>query len=72
MKSQTIIFESPEISPQEQKKYSGKHVALVDGKIAASGRTSKEVFEKAQKKFPNRKTEEIGLLFIPKGDLLIL
>jgi hypothetical protein len=66
------IFESPDIPLQEQRKYLGKHVALVDGKIVASGRTSLEVFEKAQKKFPQKGSDEIELLFIPKGDLLIL
>ena len=36
------------------KKYSGKHIAIVDDKVVASGSDPKEVWEKAKKKYPNK------------------
>jgi ribosomal protein L16/L10AE len=38
----------------------------------ASGDTAKEAFQKAKLKFPGKKTEEIGLMYIPKEELMIL
>jgi hypothetical protein len=67
-----VLITTPEVSTEEQKLYAGKHVALVDGKIVASGNTSVEVFGKAKKLFPDKLTEEIGLLYIPKAEFLIL
>ncbi|RLI76358.1 succinyl-CoA synthetase subunit alpha [Archaeoglobales archaeon] len=67
-----MLIEAPEISLEEQKKYAGKHVAIVDGKIVASGNTAKEAFQKAKLKFPEKRTEEIGLMYIPKEELMIL
>ncbi len=67
-----MLIEAPEISPEEQKRYAGKHVAIIDQKIVASGNTAKQAFQKAQQEFPQKKTEEIGLMFIPKEELMIL
>lgn len=67
-----MLIEAPEISPEEQKKYAGKHVAIINQRIVASGNTAKEAFQKAQQKYPEKKTEEIGLMFIPKEELMIL
>jgi hypothetical protein len=47
---------------EEQKKYAGKHIAIVDNRIVAYRDTAKEVFQKAKKLFPVRKTEEMGLM----------
>lgn len=67
-----ILITTPQVSPEEQKQYAGKHVALIDGKIVASGNTSVEAFGKAKNLFPLKLAEEIGLLYIPKAEFLIL
>ena len=51
------------------KKYSGKHIAIVDDKVVASGSNPKDVWERAKKKFPDRKPV---LAFVPKEDTLVL
>jgi len=66
------IIEIPKIELEEQKKFAGKHVAIVEGKIVASGDTAKEAFLKARQLYPNKKTEGIGLLLIPREEMMIL
>jgi len=51
------------------KKYSGKHIAIVDDEVVASGIDPKEVWEKAKKKYPN--TQPV-LALVPKEDALVL
>ena len=51
------------------RKYRGKHIAIVDDKVVASGSDPKEVWEKAKKKYPNRRPV---LALVPKGDTLVL
>ena len=51
------------------KRYSGKHIAIVDEKVVASGSNPKEVWERAKKKYPDRKPV---LAFVPKEDALVL
>lgn len=65
-------IEVPQISVEEQKRYAGKHVAIVDNRIVASGDTAKEAFQKAKKLLPERNTEEIGLMYIPREEMMIL
>lgn len=67
-----VLIVTPHVSRKEQQQYAGKHVALIDGKIVASGNTSMEVFEKAKKLSPDKLSEDIGLLYIPKAEFLIL
>lgn len=67
-----IIIEAPDITPEEYKKYRGKDVAIIKGKIVASGRTSTEAFSNAKKKCPEAKTEEIEIFYIQVTDELIL
>jgi len=47
------------------KKYGGKQVAILDGKVIASGNTSSEVIAKAQKKAPDRPLNEIAIFSVP-------
>ena len=47
-------------------KYKGKEVAIVKGKIVASGNSSKIVFEAAKKLFPKIASKDIILLSVPK------
>jgi hypothetical protein len=69
---ENIYINIPFLSQEQQRQYVGKHVALVDGKIVASGKTSFEAFKRARKLFPDTLTEDIGMLYIPKAELLIL
>lgn len=51
------------------KKYSGKHIALIDNQVVASGDDPKEVWEQAKKKCPKKQPV---LAFVPKEDTLVL
>ena len=65
-------IEVPQISIEEQKKFAGKHVAIIGNRIVAYGDTAKEAFQKAMKLFSEMKTEEIGLMYIPREEMMIL
>lgn len=49
------------------KKYGGKQVAIVKGKVVASGRTSSEVLRKAQQRFPRMRWRDILVVAVPRG-----
>mgnify|MGYP000660350989 CR=1 FL=1 len=49
--------------------YAGKWIAIVDGKVVASGDRADEVMEEAEKKYPNK---EITLAKVPTDDILVL
>ncbi len=42
-------------------------MAIVKGKIVASGVTTKEAVEKAKKKYPQANWQDILLVSVPKG-----
>lgn len=48
------------------KKYGGKQVAIVDGKVVAKGYTAQEVIGLAKKKMPKRPLSEIHIFAVPK------
>ena len=48
------------------RKYGGKQVVILDGKVVASGKTWKEVLEKAHKKAPNRPSNEFIVFSVPR------
>lgn len=52
-------------------KFRGKQVAIVKGKVVAQGKSSKEVFEKAKKLFPEKSAKDITLLSVPKEEVFI-
>jgi len=56
-------------NPEKLKKYAGKHVAIIDDKIAGVGDTAKEAYDTAKKKHPK---ESPLLAYIPTGETLIL
>jgi len=56
-------------NPEKLKKYAGKHVAIIDDKIAGAGNTAKEAYDTAKKKYPK---ESPLLAYIPTGETLIL
>ena len=43
-------------------KYPGQYLALIDGEIASSGDSEFEAYEKAKKKYPDKK---VSLVYIP-------
>lgn len=49
------------------KKYGGKQVAIVKGKIVASGIETKEVLKKAKLRLPRSNWRDILLISVPKG-----
>ena len=51
------------------RKYRGKHIAIVDDKVVASGDDPREVWEEAKKKHP-KKTPVLA--FVPKEETLVL
>ena len=57
-------FQTPII---DIKKYGGKQVAIVRGKIVASGRSTRAVLERAKKRVPERDHARIALFIVPKS-----
>lgn len=51
------------------KKYHGKHIAIVDDRIIASGDDPRKVWEVAKKKCPKKQPV---LAFVPKEETLVL
>lgn len=49
------------------KKYGGKQVVIVQGRIVTSGRTTREVLERAKKKIPRRLHGEIWVFAVPQS-----
>jgi RNA binding exosome subunit len=66
------IFEAPQITTEEYKKYYGKEVAIYKNRIVASGRTASEALKKALKECPEAKAEEIVIDYIQSADVMIL
>ncbi|OGF62025.1 hypothetical protein A2926_01535 [Candidatus Giovannonibacteria bacterium RIFCSPLOWO2_01_FULL_44_40] len=48
------------------KKYGGKQVAIVHGKVIAVGKTSQEVINRAKKRMPSKPLNEISIFSVPK------
>jgi len=61
--------ETYQISHEEMRKYADKYVAVMDGKVVASGKNLYQKIEELEKKHPNKK---IIVTYIPTEDLLIL
>lgn len=61
--------ESCQISHQEMRKYAGQYVAVMDGKVVASGKNLYKKIEQLEKKHQDK---EITVTYIPKKELLIL
>jgi len=66
------VYQAPQISTEEYKKYRGKHVAIYKNKIIADGTNSVEALKKALKKHPDLKPEQVELYYIQIVDELIL
>lgn len=48
------------------KKYGGRQVAIVEGKIVASGFTLEEVIRRARKRVPSKPLHQIQIFSVPK------
>lgn len=48
------------------KKYGGKQIAIIDGKIITSGRTLEEVIRRVKKLVPSKPLQEIRIFSVPK------
>jgi hypothetical protein len=51
------------------RKYSGRHIAIVGNKIVASGDSALKVLKEAKKKYPKSKPV---LTYVPEPDTLVL
>lgn len=49
------------------KKYGGKQVGILNGKIIAAGKDAREVLSKVKKKFPSVSWREVLLVTVPRG-----
>ena len=49
--------------------YAGKWIAIVDGRVVASGDRADEVYEEAKKKYPDK---TIAIDKVPENNLMIL
>jgi len=58
-----------QLSLEEMKKYRGQYVAVMDGKVVASGRGLYKKVEEIEKGHPDK---EIIITYVPTEDLLIL
>lgn len=58
-----------QISQEEMRKYRGQYVAVMDGKVVASGKNLYKKIEELEKEYPNKK---IVVTYVPTEDLLIL
>lgn len=61
--------ESYQVSSEEMRKYAGQYVAIMNGKVVASGKNLYKKIEELEKKHPRKK---ILVTYIPTEDLLIL
>jgi hypothetical protein len=67
-----IFIDIPQIPLEEQAKYEGMDVAIVDGQIAAAGKSSVEAYQRAKKLFPDKGPEAIAIRYIPRRGRWIL
>ncbi len=54
---------------KEIAKYTGKHIAIVDTEIVASGKSAKAVYDAAKRKYPNKSPL---IHYVQSGDLFVL
>jgi len=54
--------------PKELQSYAGKHMAIVNDRVAAVADTAEAAYKMAKRKYP---TEEPTLIYVPKGDVLV-
>lgn len=61
----------PKVPVINLKKYRGRQIAVVDGKIVADGYSTEEVLKKAKARYPKKSWEEILLISVPQERFFI-
>ena len=61
-----LDMRKPQTPIIDVKKYGGKQVALVQGRIVASGRTTLEVLDRAKRRVAPQEDSEIWIFAVPK------
>ncbi len=56
-------------APEINKRFAGKHVAIIGDRIVASGKSPLEVYKRAKKSHPQSRPL---LAYVPKRDTLVL
>jgi uncharacterized protein DUF5678 len=56
-------------APEINRRYAGKHVAIIGDRIVASGKSPLEVYKRAKKSHPQSRPL---LAYVPKGETLVL
>ena len=56
-------------APEINRRFAGKHVAIIGDRIVASGKRPLEVYKRAKKSHPNSRPL---LAYVPKRDTLVL
>ncbi len=56
-------------APEINRRYAGKHVAIIGDRIVASGKSPLEVYKRAKKFHPQSRP---FLAYVPKGETLVL
>ena len=54
-------------APEFNKRFAGKHVAIIGDQIVASGKSALEVYKRAKKAHPQSRP---FLAYVPKGEIL--
>lgn len=58
------------LTEQRGRRYAGKYVVVVDGRVMSSGRDQLSAYKKAEKGIP--KGKEVGIFYIPAKNALPL
>jgi orotate phosphoribosyltransferase-like protein len=58
-------MKKPKIPIIDIKKYGGKQVAIVNGKIMASGETLEEVIQRVKKRLPSKPLNQVHIFSVP-------
>lgn len=63
------VSEAYQLSRRDMRKYAGQYVAVMDGKVVASG---KNLYKKIRELEPEHLDRKIVVTYVPREDLLIL
>lgn len=72
MNTNEIFIDIPQITLEDQEKYAGMDVAIVEGKVVAAGHNSVELYERVRELLPDKDPEEIVIRYITRPGTLIL
>ena len=61
------LMDTSKLPTIDIKKYGGQQVAIVDGKIVASGTDTEELLEEAKRRVPGTTWQDILLVSVPES-----